>query len=242
VRDRCAARFFFAPHILIFVIFANAFVHSRISIPKSYNRFPMARQIGPVQARIEYTGITAITAALRAMRAGARLVCYATLIQFVVGKTVEADSGSPVVPIAQIRLDAMSFGIGAGPIAPTEAIAQASPTSSPPKNASQIWPTVSQAQSEAEYPEEWKAQRRAEAAIAANQWVLKVPHVKGMMPWWIIDKNVPREEAIKKGIGETGVRVFVDEPENVREVEGKVPSQLDGVPVLVEANPTDAVF
>jgi Kdo2-lipid IVA lauroyltransferase/acyltransferase len=39
----------------------------------------MARQIGPVQARIEYTGITAVTAALRAMpleravRAGARL-------------------------------------------------------------------------------------------------------------------------------------------------------------------------
>ncbi len=39
----------------------------------------MARQIGPVQARIEYAGITAVTAALRAMpleravRAGARL-------------------------------------------------------------------------------------------------------------------------------------------------------------------------
>src|SRR5260370_7048331 len=39
----------------------------------------MARQIGPVQARIEYTGVTAVTAALRAMpleravRAGARL-------------------------------------------------------------------------------------------------------------------------------------------------------------------------
>ena len=39
----------------------------------------MARQIGPIQARIEYTGITAVTAALRAMpleravRAGARL-------------------------------------------------------------------------------------------------------------------------------------------------------------------------
>src|ERR1700678_795186 len=39
----------------------------------------MARQIGPVKARIEYTGITAVTAALRAMpleravRAGARL-------------------------------------------------------------------------------------------------------------------------------------------------------------------------
>jgi hypothetical protein len=103
----------------------------------------------------------------------------------------------------------------------------------------QIWPTVSQEQMEAEYPEELKAQRRSEAAIAANVWVLKVPHVKGMMPKWIMDENVPRDEAIEKGIGETGIRVWVDEPENVREVEGQVPSQLSGVPVVVEANPTD---
>ncbi|MGC2495271.1 hypothetical protein [Candidatus Binatus sp.] len=80
---------------------------------------------------------------------------------------------------------------------------------------------------------------RAEAAIAANAWVLNVPHVKRMMPKWIMDQNVPRDEAILKGIGVTGIRVWVDEPENVREVEGQVPSQLSGVPVVVEANPTD---
>jgi hypothetical protein len=103
---------------------------------------------------------------------------------------------------------------------------------------SQIWPTVSQAEVEARYPQGVKAWRRAEAAIAANAWVLKVPHVNGMMPCWIMDKKVPREEAIEKGIGVTGIRVWIDKPENVREVEGQVPSQLSGVPVLVEANPT----
>ena len=113
---------------------------------------------------------------------------------------------------------------------------------SEPRKPWQIWPTVSQEQLEAEYPEELKAQRRAEAAIAANAWVLKVPHVKGMMPKWIMDQNVPRDEAIEKGIGETGVRVWVDEPENVREVEGQVPSQLSGVPVVVEANPTNFIL
>jgi hypothetical protein len=104
-----------------------------------------------------------------------------------------------------------------------------------------IYPTVSQEQLEAEYPEELKAQRRAEAAIAENAWVLKVPHVKGMMPMWIMDQTVPRDEAIEKGTGVTGIRVWVDEPENVREVEGQVPSQLSGVPVVVEANPTGFV-
>jgi hypothetical protein len=111
-----------------------------------------------------------------------------------------------------------------------------------PRKPAHIYPTVSQAEVEARYPEELKAQRRAEAAIAANAWVLKVPHVKGMMPKWIMDQNVPRDEAIEKGIGETGIRVWVDEPENVREVEGQVPSQLSGVPVVVEANPTNFIL
>jgi len=113
--------------------------------------------------------------------------------------------------------------------------AQTAGQPAPRKSAAQIWPTVTQAQSEAEYPEEWKAQHRAEAAIAANAWVLKVPHVKGMMPKFILDKNVL--DAGQRGIGETGIRVWVDKQENVREVEGQVPSQLSGVPVVVEANP-----
>lgn len=120
-------------------------------------------------------------------------------------------------------------------VAPAETVAQAAGQQAPPTRAAQI-PTVSQAQSDAELLERWKA---AQAAIAANAWVLKVPHVKGMMPMWIIDQNVPRDEAIMKGIGETVIRVWVDEPENVREVEGQVPSQLGGVPVVVEANPTN---
>jgi hypothetical protein len=85
---------------------------------------------------------------------------------------------------------------------------------SEPRKPWQIRPTVSL--------EGW---HRAEAAIAANAWVLKVPHVMGMMPKWIMDQNVPRDEAIEKGTGVTGVRVWVDKAENVREVEGKVPSQ-----------------
>jgi hypothetical protein len=102
---------------------------------------------------------------------------------------------------------------------------------SEPRKPGQIRPTVSL--------EGW---HRAEAAIAANAWVLKVPHVKGMNPKWIMDESVPRDEAIEKGTGVTGIRVWVDKPENVREVQGRVPSQLDGVPVVVEANRTDGIL
>jgi hypothetical protein len=86
-----------------------------------------------------------------------------------------------------------------------------------------------------EYPELWKAQHKAEVAIAWNPWVFLVQHVKGMNPCFILNKNEP---AGVKGIGKTGIRVWVDKPEDVRWVEGWVPSQLDGVPVVVEANPT----
>lgn len=82
----------------------------------------------------------------------------------------------------------------------------------------------------------WKAQHKAEVAIAWNPWVLLVPHVKGVMPTFILDKSVP--DAGRRGIGKTGIRVRVDKAENVRCVEGWMPSQLDGVPVVVEANPT----
>jgi hypothetical protein len=88
----------------------------------------------------------------------------------------------------------------------------------------------------AEYPELWQAQHKAEVAIMWNPWVLLVPHVKGMMPTFILDKNAP---AGAKGIGKTGIRVAVDDPENVRWVERWVPSQLDGVPVVVKANRID---
>jgi hypothetical protein len=117
-------------------------------------------------------------------------------------------------------------------VVPTTTNAQASPTSTPSRKAAHVRPTVSQAQAEADYAQLWKAQRRAKAAIAANAWVLKVPHVKYVKPDFIIDEN-----ARPKGVGATGIGVFVDKSENVREVEGKVPPQLDGVRVLVRAIP-----
>ena len=86
-----------------------------------------------------------------------------------------------------------------------------------------------------EYLALWKAQHKAEVAIAWNPWVFLLPHVKGMSPVFILDKNVP--DAGAKGIGKTGIRVWVDGAENVPKVERWVPSNLEGVPVVVEANP-----
>jgi hypothetical protein len=92
---------------------------------------------------------------------------------------------------------------------------------------------VSQAQAgaidpDAVVPEGREAHRRSEAAIAANQWVLKVPHVTGMNPIFFLKSAAP------KRVVEGGIRVWVDQPNNVREVERKVPSQLDGIRVVVE--------
>ena len=77
-------------------------------------------------------------------------------------------------------------------------------------------------------PEAREAYRRSEAAIAANQWVLKVPHVTGMNPTFFLKSAAP------KRVVEGGIRVWVYQPNNVREVERKVPSQLDGLRVVVE--------
>src|SRR5258705_10755227 len=93
-----------------------------------------------------------------------------------------------VIFIAQ---GAHATDVGAKPTATPTEDAQAVGQPAPPKRAAQIWPTVTQAEAEARYPELRKAQHKAEAAIAANAWVLKVPHVKGMMPWFILDKNAP---------------------------------------------------
>ena len=118
-------------------------------------------------------------------------------------------------------------------VVPATTNAQASPTSTPSREAAHVWPTVSQAQEavdpEAVVPEAREAHHRAEAAIAANQWVLKVPHVIGMSPAYFLDTSAAPKRVIKGGI-----RVWVFKPNNVREVERKVPSQLDGVRVVVE--------
>jgi hypothetical protein len=86
-----------------------------------------------------------------------------------------------------------------------------------------------------EYLGLWKAQHKAEVAIAWNLWVFLLPHVKGMRPMFILDKNVA--DAGAKGVGKTGIRVWVDSAENAPKVERWVPSKLEGVPVVVEANP-----
>ena len=91
-------------------------------------------------------------------------------------------------------------------VVPTTTNAQASPTSTP-------------------------SQHPAKAAIAANAWVLKVPHVKYVTPV-LMRVPGPVSPAPFWGIG-----VFVDKSENVREVAGKVPPQLDGVRDFVRAAP-----
>ena len=91
-----------------------------------------------------------------------------------------------------------------------------------------VVPTTTNAQAS---PTPTPAQHRAEAAIAANAWVLKVPHVKYMTPEFVIDKSAVSPTPFWV------IGVFVDKSENVREVGGKVPPQLDGVRVLVRPAP-----
>ena len=116
-------------------------------------------------------------------------------------------------------------------VVPATTHAQASPISRP-------------VDPDAVVPAAREAHRRSEAAIAANQWVLKVPHVTGMNPLFFPDKarlawiranpSYVRNNTPPKGGVKGGIRVWVDQPNNVREVERKVPSQLDGLPVVVE--------
>jgi hypothetical protein len=70
---------------------------------------------------------------------------------------------------------------------------------------------------------------RAEAAIAENAWVRKMPHVKYVVPVFMRGEN-PVSPTPFWGIG-----VFVDKSKNVSEVADKVPSQLDGVRDFVTA-------
>jgi len=97
------------------------------------------------------------------------------------------------------------------------------------------WATVTQEQAEAQNPEAWKAERKVEDVIRWNQWILLLPHVKGMMPFFVFDKN--STEVWRKGIGRIGIRVWVDKQEQVASVQWFVPSHLGGVPVIVETNP-----
>jgi hypothetical protein len=80
-------------------------------------------------------------------------------------------------------------------------------------------------------PTSTPSQHPAKAAIAANAWVLKVPHVQYVTPV-LMRAPGPVSSTPFWGIG-----VFVDKSENVREVEGKVPPQLDGVSDFVRVVP-----
>jgi hypothetical protein len=97
-----------------------------------------------------------------------------------------------------------------------------------------VWYILTPPPDNSEYLGLWKAQHKAEVAIAWSPWVFLLPHVKGMRPMFILDKNVA--DAGAKGVGKTGIRVWVDSAENVPKVERWVPSKLEGVPVVVEAN------
>jgi hypothetical protein len=60
----------------------------------------------------------------------------------------------------------------------------------------------------------------AQAVVARNAWIRKIPHVVGMGLEGLNDGGI-------------GIIVSVDSKDHIREVEGQVPSQLEGFPVEV---------
>jgi hypothetical protein len=77
-------------------------------------------------------------------------------------------------------------------------------------------------------PSTW---HQAEAAIAANAWVLNVPHVEYMTPQLVIDPSAVSPTPF------WAIGIYVDESKNVSEVAGGVQSQLDGVRFFVRVVP-----
>jgi hypothetical protein len=76
-------------------------------------------------------------------------------------------------------------------------------------------------------PSTW---HQAEATIAANQWLLKVPHVEYMTPDLVIDESAVSPTPL------WAIGIYVDESKNVREVAGGVPSQYGWRPCLCETD------
>lgn len=140
----------------------------------------------------------------------------------VVGGTTVQPGRIYVMPITQIRQDLLMFGIGAALLAATSSL--------PAEVFAQTYPTVSRSESEAQHPDLWAAQHAVEKVIAKNQWLKKVSHVTDVHVMFVAEQDAD------------GIAVFVDKPDNIPEVEGKVPSQLGGVPVVVESSPTDVWF
>jgi hypothetical protein len=63
-------------------------------------------------------------------------------------------------------------------------------------------------------------EKAAQAVLARNEWIRKIPHVVGMGLEGLNDGGI-------------GIVVTVDSKDDIREVEGQVPSQLEGFPVEV---------
>jgi hypothetical protein len=132
-----------------------------------------------------------------------------------VGMVVGGDStgiDAFVEPISQIRSDIIqNFAL------PGEII----------KIAEKSIPTVSENESDAQYPELAKMKQNADRVISSNSWLTKLKHVDQVTPCWFFDKNLPDN-------GETGICIEVDSTNNVSEVKRKIPDKIDGVRVRVE--------
>jgi hypothetical protein len=66
---------------------------------------------------------------------------------------------------------------------------------------------------------------KAEAVIAHNDWLLKIPHVTEVQPTFNFDEH--------DNYNGPAIAVFVDKDRNISEVQRKIPSKLDGLPVVV---------
>jgi len=70
-----------------------------------------------------------------------------------------------------------------------------------------------------------KDEAETNAVIADHPEILKIPHVTSMSATGTFDED--------KGYSGPEIVVFVDEKENVKEVEKAVPNNLHGIPVVV---------
>ena len=68
-------------------------------------------------------------------------------------------------------------------------------------------------------------QAKAEAVIAHNHWLLKIPHVKFLAPTFTFDE--------RGNYSGPAIEVMVDEDKNIGEVKRKIPTTLGGLPVVV---------
>jgi hypothetical protein len=73
-------------------------------------------------------------------------------------------------------------------------------------------------------------QAKAEALIAHNKWLLKIPHVTDVEPTVTFDEH--------NNYAGPAIAILVDKDGNITEVQRKIPSKLDGLSVVVMPQPT----